>query len=111
MFSGNSSLREKKKRKRRRKKRRKEETIRETNKNQSYHLFRSTALFADGIFTTGPLVMPSAVTNTEAPPPSLMALQPRCVEATRQPSVVAMGMGTMVPFTSTGPARPTGMGM
>jgi hypothetical protein len=39
-----------------------------------------------------------------------MALQPRWVLATRQPSVVAMGRCTFSPLSSMGPATPTGMG-
>ena len=60
--------------------------------------------------TQGPRVMPLVVTTAVAPPETEMALQPRWVLATRQPSVVAMGRCTFSPLSSMGPATPTGMG-
>uniref|UniRef100_A0A0A9CX76 Uncharacterized protein n=1 Tax=Arundo donax TaxID=35708 RepID=A0A0A9CX76_ARUDO len=51
----------------------------------------SAARRADGNRTAGARVIPSLSTTLEAPPDSAMALQPRFVLATRQPSVVAIG--------------------
>lgn len=51
--------------------------------------------------------MPSLRMTEWAPPASLMALQPRLVEATRQPSVVAMGTYSTRPSSVKGPTTPT----
>lgn len=59
--------------------------------------------------TTGPRVIPSATMRLFTPDCS-RALAPRLVEATRQPSVVAIGTCIIRPSSSRGPATPTGTG-
>ncbi|KAH3682701.1 hypothetical protein WICPIJ_006329 [Wickerhamomyces pijperi] len=74
-------------------------------------ILQAPALFKDGKETTGPRVIPSLVKTVVVPPPKLIALQPRMAEATRQPSVVAIGMWYGLPSMIKGPATPTGRGM
>mmetsp|Transcript_17676 Transcript_17676/g.68602 ORF Transcript_17676/g.68602 Transcript_17676/m.68602 type:complete len:210 (-) Transcript_17676:787-1416(-) len=74
----------------------------------STYCLTSTAREADGSCMTGARVMPLLSRLAAAPPLALMALQPRCVEATRQPSVVAMGITMFSPLIMSGPAMPTG---
>ena len=71
--------------------------------------FNSEARFAEANLTTGALVIPSFNNMLEAPPEMWMALQPRLVLATRQPSVVAMGTEYSNPSSNKGPAIPTGI--
>ncbi|KAH3659985.1 hypothetical protein OGAPHI_007190 [Ogataea philodendri] len=59
----------------------------------------------------GPLVIPSLVNTVCTPPPALIALQPLMVDATRHPSVVAIGMWYGTLSMIIGPATPTGNGM
>mmetsp|Transcript_17751 Transcript_17751/g.68860 ORF Transcript_17751/g.68860 Transcript_17751/m.68860 type:complete len:279 (+) Transcript_17751:334-1170(+) len=76
----------------------------------SIHRLSSTHLLAEGMRTSGALVIPFSISEVCAPPDTEMALQPRCVLAIRQPSVVAIGTVTFSPSISTGPATPTGIG-
>mmetsp|Transcript_1519 Transcript_1519/g.3035 ORF Transcript_1519/g.3035 Transcript_1519/m.3035 type:complete len:229 (-) Transcript_1519:135-821(-) len=73
--------------------------------------FKAAAPITSGILTTGARVIPSLRTALCAPPLRAIALQPRLVEATKQPSVVAMGTMYCLPSRTRGPATPTGMGM
>ncbi|KAH3672040.1 hypothetical protein WICMUC_004487 [Wickerhamomyces mucosus] len=78
--------------------------------SESNQILQAPALFKLGNETTGPRVIPSLVNTVETPPPRLMALQPRIAEATRQPSVVAIGIWYGLPSIINGPAIPTGSG-
>ena len=64
----------------------------------------------DGNSSAGPRVIASACNTVVTPPPAFNALQPREVEATSAPSVVAMGIGNASPSIRNGPAMPTGRG-
>ena len=77
----------------------------------SHHTFNAAAWRADGNRTQGARVIPSRTITACAPPPSVMALAPRFVLATKHPSVVAMGMNMDCPFNVIGPTIPTGIGM
>lgn len=79
--------------------------------SESSHRLAWAASVMLGKSTTGPRVMASWVMTVVTPPPELSALQPREVEATSVPSVVAMGIGTASPSMVRGPAMPTGRGM
>mmetsp|Transcript_19347 Transcript_19347/g.64860 ORF Transcript_19347/g.64860 Transcript_19347/m.64860 type:complete len:209 (-) Transcript_19347:270-896(-) len=57
----------------------------------SSHALSRAASWRDGSARAGARVMPSPRSTVVAPPESVMARAPRCVEATRAPSVVAMG--------------------
>ena len=77
----------------------------------SHHAHSCAARPQLGSLITGARVMPSRVNTVVQPPDSVMTLQPRFVLATRQPSVVAIGMKTGSPSTAIGPITPTGSGM
>ncbi|KAG1524746.1 hypothetical protein G6F50_018506 [Rhizopus delemar] len=58
----------------------------------SIHCLHSAARVIVGNSTQAARGIPSAVTIVIAPPPALIALHPRAADATKQPSVVAIGI-------------------
>eukprot|EP00326_Haptolina_ericina_P012927 CAMPEP_0181230406 /NCGR_PEP_ID=MMETSP1096-20121128/34455_1 /TAXON_ID=156174 ORGANISM="Chrysochromulina ericina, Strain CCMP281" /NCGR_SAMPLE_ID=MMETSP1096 /ASSEMBLY_ACC=CAM_ASM_000453 /LENGTH=65 /DNA_ID=CAMNT_0023324177 /DNA_START=106 /DNA_END=303 /DNA_ORIENTATION=- len=57
----------------------------------STHFLKAAARIALGKRSTGALVIACCSTAAEAPPDSVIALQPRRVDAIRVPSTVAIG--------------------
>ena len=76
----------------------------------SSHCLKAAARMALGKRNTGARVMPCCKTAADAPPDSVMALQPRRVDAISVPSTVAIGTWYELPLSSSGPATPTGSG-
>ncbi|KAH3670242.1 hypothetical protein OGATHE_003055 [Ogataea polymorpha] len=79
--------------------------------SESSHILAAPLRASVGKEIHGPLVIPSLVKTVWTPPPALMALQPLIVEATKHPSVVAIGMWYGTPSIIMGPATPTGIGI
>ena len=78
---------------------------------ESIQRLARAALVRDGNSITGPRVMASWVSTVVTPPFAFRTLHPRLVDATRVPSVVAMGIGVIRPSIIRGPAIPNGSGM
>ena len=76
----------------------------------SSDFLKAAARAAGGKRSTGARVIPCCSSVAVAPPDSAIALQPRFVDAIRQPSTVAIGTWNSRPFRSSGPATPTGSG-
>ena len=76
----------------------------------SIQLLKAAARMADGKRSTGARLIACFITTAEAPPDSVIALQPRRVDAMRVPSTVAIGTWKALPLMSSGPATPTGSG-
>jgi hypothetical protein len=77
----------------------------------STHDFSSDEALSEAVRTRGARVIPSPRTTLVAPPAFLIAVQPRLVEASKAPSVVAMGTLNCLSSNMSGPTMPTGRGM
>ena len=87
------------------------ERIRSKFSGTPSHCTMLSASRRDGVRSTGERVMPSLSNAVTAPPHCVMARAPLFADATKQPSVVAMGMWYNFPSTLRGPNTPTGMGI
>ena len=74
----------------------------------STHAFNAAASARLGIAMRGARVIPSEERADTAPPALRMAAHPRLVDASRAPSVVAMGTQNGEPSSRSGPTTPTG---